>query len=492
MEFSKKINHRYTILCISIIFIILICLYLNSYDDYFDDWNFFYTVDSNISNQETWQRHYHGDKGDYIMREGFPWVFAYFTKYLLKFIGYSVENTHYFLLSFSIISVFVFYKLSDFLSKDLNFKIIVLILFSLNLFLIRELNSFRPHSPTLFFSLVSSYYYIKIFIRNSVSKKNYFIYFLSTFLMLTLWPQSLAFFAGQIVFAIIFFSNFKRILVLPAIFISYVLLNIDYIFYLTVDFEWGYTPFEKKFFLNYFFRSFFGSILFGGFMLVLFACFFIKKLFSLNLKLNFNLFKKNELTPINYFLTIILTIYSLAIMYSLLKTSVMAPKYFIPLVPIIILWIGYNVYLTKNNFLLFGTIFLAIINCVYFLNDIQIDRPPNKKVLKIISDSKFREVYTPEGAAFNHYLNHYNIALNKNINFKKEADLVKLLNYDKTELRSLPNKFWFLCLNNPRFTIGENNFPDDEECLVFHENENFKLIKTIRLPDYLLYMVKKN
>ena len=160
----------------------------------------------------------------------------------------------------------------------------------------------------------------------------------------------------------------------------------------------------------------------------------------------------------------------------------MAPKYFIPLVPIIILWIGYNIYLTKNNFLLFGTIFLAIINCVYFWNDIQIDRPPNKKVLKIISDSKFREVYTSEGAAFNHYLNHYNIALNKNINFKR---------YDKTQFTSLPNEFWFLCLNNARFGKGENA-PDEKKCFVFNEDKNFKLIKTIRLPDYLLYLIKKN
>ncbi len=170
-QFLNKINYKTIILSIFLIFIILSCLYLYSFDDYFDDWNFFWTVDSNISDQETWQRHYHGDKGDYTMREGFPWVFTYFTKYLLKFIGYSVENTHYFLLSFSIISIFVFYKLSGFLSKDFNFKIIVLILFSLNLFLIRELNSFRPHSPTLFLSLVSSYYYIKIFINNLVSKK---------------------------------------------------------------------------------------------------------------------------------------------------------------------------------------------------------------------------------------------------------------------------------------------------------------------------------
>ena len=106
-QFLNKINYKTIILSIFLIFIILSCLYLYSFDDYFDDWNFFWTVDSNISDQETWQRHYHGDKGDYTMREGFPWVFTYFTKYLLKFIGYSVENTHYFLLSFSIISIFI-------------------------------------------------------------------------------------------------------------------------------------------------------------------------------------------------------------------------------------------------------------------------------------------------------------------------------------------------------------------------------------------------
>ena len=32
----------------------------------------------------------------------------------------------------------------------------------------------------------------------------------------------------------------------------------------------------------------------------------------------------------------------------------------------------------------------------------------------------------------------------------------------------------------------------EKKCYVIHENENFKLNKTIRLPDYLLYLVKKN
>ena len=69
------------------------------------------------------------------------------------------------------------------------------------------------------------------------------------------------------------------------------------------------------------------------------------------------------------------------------------------------------------NIQLINTIFLTIINCIYFWNDIQIDRPPNKKVLKIISDSKSREVYIPKSVAgdiaYIHYLKHYNISLNK-------------------------------------------------------------------------------
>ena len=362
MNSPQKLNYRIILLFISLLFIILNFLYLNLFDDYYDDWNFFYTVDSNISDQETWGRHYGGDRGDYVLKEAFPWFFTYFTKYILKYIGYSVENTHYILLSFSIFSVFYFYKLSSLFSKDFKFIFLAMILFCLNLFLIRELNSFRPHSPTLFLSLVSSYYYIKIFVQNLDTKKNYLIYFISTFLMLTIWPQSLAIFAGQITFSIIFFSKFKKILVLPLIFIFYILLNFEYLYYLTTESEFGYTPFEIKFFYNYFFRSFFGSIFLGGIMLILFTYFVVQKLLSLrvNFKTNLSSFRQKELSSVNYFLVVILVVYSAAISYSLARTSVMAPKYFIPLLPMIILWVGYNIYSTKKNLVIYGIIFITI------------------------------------------------------------------------------------------------------------------------------------
>ena len=236
-----KYHQKVIYLFSKFLFIFLTFLYLGSFDDYYDDWNFFYTVDANISNEETWQRHYHGDRGGWVLKEAYPWVFTYFTKYILKFVGYSVENTHYFFISFSVFSIFVFHRLSKLISSDFSFRLIVLILFSLNLFLIRELNAFRPHSPTLLLSLVSSYYFIKIFIKNIKTFKNYLIYFISTLTMLTIWPQSLAIFVGQGVFLLIFFVDLKRIFFLALIFLSYILINLDYLFYLTGNFD-GYTP----------------------------------------------------------------------------------------------------------------------------------------------------------------------------------------------------------------------------------------------------------
>ena len=80
---SKKKYISYLILLLGFIFQLI---YLYQFDDYFDDWNFFYTVDPNISNSQTWQRHYFGDRGDgAILKEAFPWNFSYFTKYFLKY-----------------------------------------------------------------------------------------------------------------------------------------------------------------------------------------------------------------------------------------------------------------------------------------------------------------------------------------------------------------------------------------------------------------------
>ena len=64
-----KYHQKVIYLFSKFLFIFLTFLYLGSFDDYYDDWNFFYTVDANISNEETWQRHYHGDRGGWVLKK---------------------------------------------------------------------------------------------------------------------------------------------------------------------------------------------------------------------------------------------------------------------------------------------------------------------------------------------------------------------------------------------------------------------------------------
>ena len=193
-------------------------------------------------------------------------------------------------------------------------------------------------------------------------------------------------------------------------------------------------------------------------------------------KYKLNLFIKN-LENQNVFLIIVLTVYILIISYSLLRASVMAPKYISFLVPMIIIWTSYKIYQTKIKLAYYFVICFSLFNVALYWNDIQIDRPPTKEVLKIISESKSKNVYTTESWVFNNYLAHHNISLKKNINFYK---------FDEYQFNSSSNEFWFLCLNNPRFAVGDNKLPDHENCKS-PDNTNFIILeKQIRLPDYLL------
>ena len=84
----------------------------------------------------------------------------------------------------------------------------------------------------------------------------------------------------------------------------------------------------------------------------------------------------------------------------------------------IILWVGYNIYSTKKNLVIYGIIFITIFNCLYFWNDLQIDRPPMRKALKIINteNNEIKKIYTTE-------LEKFLITLYLIINFLKNMDI---------------------------------------------------------------------
>ena len=224
-------------------------------------------------------------------------------------------------------------------------------------------------------------------------------------------------------------------------------------------------------------------------MLILFSFFLIKKIMSLNIRFNLKFlkkFRKIELTPVNYLLVVILTIYSVGVTYSLLRTSIMAPKYFIPLLPLIILWIGYYLCLTKNSYLFFCTIFLAFMNCIIFWKDVPIDRPPMREALKVIynENKSIKKIFTTERVGFNHFLSNYKFAQKQNFIIKKLNEFSE---------KNVKENFAILCLNNPRFRVGHLNLvKDDKKCIESYKRNNFILIKTTKIDDFMIHFIEYN
>ena len=491
--FIKNNFNKYIIYFIFFIGLVLHLVYLFQFDDYYDDWNFFFTVDPNISNSETWNRHYFGDRGDgSILKEAFPWKFSYFVKYFLKLVGYRVEYTHYLFFLFSAFSYLVFYKIVNLIKKDFKFIFFVSIFFYSNLFLIRELNSFRPHSLVLFLSLLSNYFFILIFIKNQNKKLNFVFYLFSTLLMLSFWPHSLALLVGHFLFLFIIFIkkkiNFLFLFWAPLIIlILYILFNYEYLQYVSFDNNWSYTPFHLTFFINFFFRSFFGSIVFGGIMLFIFSFYLIREII-----INLYLYKKKNFLSIpffdinikNFILINIIAIYISVLFYSVFKESVIAAKYFLILIPLLVIWISLKIIKNKKKYFYTAIIILTILNSIYFWRDLPIDRPPVRDALKIVNNLNIKKIYTTETIVFNNYLSHYSYSIkNKLIINKVETIKEKDKNIN----------FAILCLNYPRFAIGVSNIinfnkTSEPKCLEILKNMDVQ--NKIYIPDFIIIIVK--
>ena len=178
-----------------------------------------------------------------------------------------------------------------------------------------------------------------------------------------------------------------------------------------------------------------------------------------------------------------MNIYMLIITYSVLRAPVMAAKYIPFLVPILLIWLSYKIYVSKVKFIYYLVILFSVLNLTFYWNDIQIDRPPIKKILKQIEISNSDKIFTTETQVFNHYLNNYTLSQSKNLTFRKFSD---------SNFNTLPNQFWFLCLNNVRFMIGDQDLPDEEKCSSYEKIGKFDVIKTIRMPDILLKLIVKD
>ena len=108
--------------------------YFYHLDSWYDEWNMIYTVDPNITNEETWKRFF-GDRGDHVLPEYYPPINAFILKYFLKFTGYYIENARIYSLIFGCLSTFLIHILYISISGNKK-NYLAVFLFSINLFLL--------------------------------------------------------------------------------------------------------------------------------------------------------------------------------------------------------------------------------------------------------------------------------------------------------------------------------------------------------------------
>lgn len=399
-----------------------------------------------------------------------PALFYYLLNKFFYFFGYTPENGRLFSLFFSSISIPICYFFCYIWTRNKLVSLYFCLFVTFNLFLIWEAQETRPQSLVLFISLLS----LLLFSVNYLHKGNLFYLFLNfivNVILLTSHPVTFAIVFSQLFFLVYkfyFYKIFKKKLletVLLSI-IIYVLVNFNYLFdQVTIPYE-HFSKLSVSFFYSYHFKTFFGSVFFGAFMLML-----ILILFIFNIKQNLH----NDFLV--FISLIIIFAYSSTVVISILKTGLMHPRYKIYCVPLILLWVSINLSFFRNfNLLSIIMCLLIIINTLFYIDDRHLKKPPTQKVLNIIAKSDQKNVVTH----FVVWKNRYDNTLKHYKQF--QSNNLKLVQ-NKSELLLL-NGFWLICANKMKSVQNSSeNIPD----VICDLNlKNFIQIDFIKLDDYIL------
>ena len=472
MRFLKNTNIFFYI------FFTLLAFYLRFYlledrNSWHDEWHSVYVSDPSIPLRGTFAR-YLGNKGDSFLTEYYPILYLLILKYFFSLFGYFDDNGRILSLIFGFMCVPLSMFISQYYLKNKQL-LLVGILASCNLFLIWQSLEIRAHSILVFSCLTS------IVLFYEVLKSNKFfinlVYCIFSIFTLSLWPISGAIFFGKFIYLIqLHFLKKEKpnhiycmFLIIPII---YLFLNIDYLI-LNTGRDFHYTSLYKSFFYNYHFRTFFSSVWLGAIFLLLFSFIILKKFKVIFL----------QSSPENLLYFIIFSSYILTLSYTLIRgAAVMSPKYVIFIVPLICIVISNFIY--QNNYRLFlslSTVSVVLINLYLNYFYWPIDRPDIKSMLQAISKSSDRALVSKETDVFNNYLK------TKKLFHKHEFILFKKVSL----IPNHTNGFWTVCLNHPRFAVGENKKNEIDPKCIWENMENYKSVKTINIPDLIFTHYKK-
>jgi len=439
------------------IFIIITGLILRSIYNldllYWSDETFtFYITDPNISLSEFAQRHKNIDDNPIIY---------FFIIRLLNFIYYSPETIRLSSLLFGVITILLSYFFFKNFFKDITL-IFSTTLIALNIFLIWQSTEARIASSLVVIALLNLNFFF-YFLKN-INKFNWSLMFLLNLFTLSYYPFFLPILVSQVFFIFFYKKKIFNMFLLYSVanLIIYFAINYNYILFKSEKIS-HIGVLELKFFVNYFFRSFFGSIIFGGLnlLIVLFSFFLIKK--------------EDAIVKFNGIL--ILTSYLFMITYSVFKAGIIVPRYFIYLLPSITVLIA-NFFKNKK-FYKFRNLYLifTIINTFVLLNKYQIQRPSINLLIDNLDTKITNNYFVDEGKFYENY-------------FKNLKSLNSTLNYVKKEEIYLYNKLFFICLNHPRMHVGsDKNIQNDKKCVL--NNQDFKIINQTLIKDFKIILISR-
>ena len=454
--------------------------YQINYEDLWIDEIFsFWIADPNISYFETIKRH--------NSIEQIPIFFNLILKFFYSIFGYDVKIGRYLVAILSSLSlIFCFILSQEFKNKD--FKIIFILLISLNIFLIKYSHELRPYSLIVLLFILSLLYFFRC-----LNNPKYFFNFLFFTLFVTLLIFSHPFnfiFLFSIILFILFNFLLKKI-IFRKLNWSVLIIIIFCIIYYTIYFKnlnelTSWVPeLELKFFTNFFFSKFFGSRLLGLFhLIVLFFLIFRYRLIIIN---------SNKLFLL---LTIILLTYVLPILFSLIFKNILIDRYIIFVIIPVLLITSNLMYLIKQNFLknfLISLFFLLTVanfttedNFKKLYKNTNKSKPNFSSALSKINNSRVKNLVIKKSETnisnkvefYNTIDNSINLYIDKYIEYNN----YNLVVFDQSNLNNYRNEqIWILCyidldLTNCKIPINEDQF-------VVNENLDFSKIN-LKLISY--------
>ena len=439
----KIIKNYYYFFIILTIGIILRIYYSNFENYWIDEQIAFFVSDPSLSTKETLIRSLNSDYT--------PFLYNFFLKIFFNLFGYSPDVGRYFSIIVGSLSVIILTHISFIISNKKSVFMAVF-LSSLNIYLISYSAETRAYSTIFLLSLINIYFFLKLFIFKKKNKLFEYGFLLSSLLMMMSHPFTILIIISEIIFILI--EDFKNRKIKYKNYVIFLIPVVLYIFleqhYIKILFSYDPPDFFVRnpdliFFTSFYFDRFFGSKIMGYiFLSLLFFLLFKNKKNFINNK------------PYLFLIILLITIYSIPILYGFLINPVLKDRYIIfVLIPIILL-ISSLVYEIKNQRLkkiLIGLIVVSISTNQFFeIYNKKLNKPDFQNMFNELNNQEVKNIAIITQDKIHIYM----MDIEKKDPFR-ERDVIKnyiknfnvidknFLFYDQDKIPSQLNSLWLLC-----------------------------------------------